>query len=68
MLFLPSAVLRSAFHLNFKPRIAKRVIRSDIGLWELEEYKGVKATVKELELQNSYFVQDLMNKHKIDKE
>lgn len=45
-----------------------RALRSDIGLWELDEYKGVKATVKELELQNSYFVQDLMNKHKIDKE
>ncbi len=45
-----------------------RALRSDIGIHELEEYQDVKATVKELEMQNSYFIQDLMDKHNIDKD
>lgn len=46
----------------------KRALRSDIGICDLDEYETEKATMQELELQNSYFMNDLMNKHNIDKE
>ena len=46
----------------------KRALRSDIGICDLEEYETEKATLQELESQNSYFINDLMNKHDIDKE
>ena len=46
----------------------KRALRSDIGICDLEEYETEKATLFELELQNSYFINDLTNKHNIDKE
>ena len=45
-----------------------RALRSDIGICDLEEYETEKASMQELELQNSYFMNDLMNKHNIDKE
>ena len=46
----------------------QRALRSEIGLLDLEEYADVKASIEELNLQNSYFIQDLNNKHDIDKE
>ena len=46
----------------------KRALRSDIGIEDLEEYQTEKASLSELESQNSYFMIDLMNKHNIDKE
>lgn len=46
----------------------KRALRSSLGIEDLEEYKTEKATLFELETQNSYFMNDLMNKHNIDKE
>lgn len=46
----------------------KRALRSELGIEDLEEYQTEKATMAELEMQNSYFMADLMNKHNIDKE
>lgn len=46
----------------------KRALRSELGIEDLEEYTTEKATMAELEMQNSYFMADLMNKHNIDKE
>lgn len=46
----------------------KRALRSEIGIEDLEEYQTEKASLSELENQNSYFMIDLMNKHNIDKE
>lgn len=46
----------------------KRALRSSLGIEDLEEYETEKATLFELETQNSYFMNDLMNKHNIDKE
>ncbi len=46
----------------------RRALRSDIGICDFEEYETEKATIMELECQNSYFINDLTNKHNIDKE
>ena len=40
----------------------QKAIKSNIGLEDLEEYTTEKATFEELKKQNSYFMNDLMNK------
>ena len=44
-----------------------KALRSSIGIEDLEEYESSKATLEELQMQNSYFVADLMNKQENDK-
>ena len=44
-----------------------KALRSSIGIEDLEEYRNSKATLEELQMQNSYFVADLMNKQENDK-
>lgn len=44
-----------------------KALRSKVGIEDLDEYKSTKATVEELQMQNSYFVADLMNKQENDK-
>lgn len=41
--------------------------RSKIGVEDLDKYKTSKATFEELQMQNSYFIADLMNKQENDK-
>jgi len=40
----------------------QKASKSDIGIDDLEEYTTEKATFEELKQQNSYFMNDLMNK------
>ena len=42
-------------------------LRSSIGIEDLDEYRSSKATFEELQMQNSYFIADLMNKQEKDK-
>ncbi|MBQ4535504.1 MAG: hypothetical protein IJA22_01615 [Clostridia bacterium] len=46
----------------FSEFFASKNINSKVGLEDLDEYKTEKATFEELKKQNSYFVNDLLNK------
>lgn len=46
----------------FSEFFTNKALRSEIGINDLDEYKSSKATFEELQLQNSYFVNDLINK------
>lgn len=48
----------------FSDFFATKSLRSQIGINDLEEYKTEKATFEELKKQNSYFINDLINKEK----
>lgn len=50
----------------FSDFFTEKALRSPIGINDLEEYATEKATFAELQQQNSYFINDLMNKHQID--
>lgn len=53
----------------FSDFFTTKSLRSSLGLNDLEEYKTEKATFEELQQQNSYFVNDLMNKkNNVEKE
>lgn len=45
----------------FSDFFTEKVLRSDVGLADLEEYESEKASFDELSKQNSYFVNDLLN-------
>ncbi len=51
----------------FSDFFTTKALRSKVGIEDLDEYKSSKATVEELQMQNSYFVADLMNKQENDK-
>lgn len=44
----------------FSDYFAEKALKSPVGLNDLEEYKTVKASFKELQSQNSYFINDLL--------
>ncbi len=46
----------------FSDYFATKSLKSDIGINDLEEYRTEKATFEELKEQNSYFINDLVNK------
>ena len=46
----------------------KKALKSSIGIADLEEYVTEKASFEELEKQNSYFINDLMNRKDTDTE
>lgn len=50
----------------FSDFFTQKALKSEIGIEDLEEYGTEKATFKELEKQNSYFMNDLMNKKEND--
>ena len=45
----------------FSDFFTEKVLNSDVGIADLEEYGTEKATFEELSKQNSYFVNDLLN-------
>lgn len=51
----------------FSDFFTTKALRSSVGFDDLEEYGSSKATLEELQMQNSYFVADLMNKQENDK-
>ena len=51
----------------FSEFFTTKALRSRVGYDDLEEYKTSKATFEELQMQNSYFIADLMNKQENDK-
>lgn len=46
----------------FSDYFAKKAMRSPVGIDDMAEYEGVKATFDELKSQNSYFINDLIGK------
>lgn len=50
----------------FSDFFTEKALNSPIGINDLEEYATEKATFDELQMQNSYFINDLMNKQQID--
>lgn len=50
----------------FSDFFTTKALRSSIGIDDLEEYATEKATFAELQKQNSYFINELMNKHQIE--
>ena len=51
----------------FSEFFTTKALRSTVGFDDLDEYKTSKATFEELQMQNSYFIADLMNKQENDK-
>lgn len=51
----------------FSEFFTTKALRSQVGIDDLDEYKTSKATFEELQMQNSYFIADLMNKQENDK-
>ena len=46
----------------FSDFFEEKTLKSKVGLNDLEEYATEKATFDELQMQNSYFINDLINK------
>ena len=46
----------------FSDFFTQKALKSNFGLNDLPEYQSEKATFEELQEQNSYFMNDLMNK------
>ena len=52
----------------FSEYFATKSLQSNIGIDDLQEYETEKATFEELKEQNSYFINDLVNRQHTDKD